>query len=144
VSKSNLINESFHHNIVYAENEGESDVKLAQIDNWPGDRLSFHDNVHIAGTGIRPFDVIDSTGTNLQMFDNRYFFSEEPLPFHWNDRVYNTIDQWRADTDLDASSQVFVGPLPSPAQRIRGELDALMQEPALKPVMFHSLHRLAE
>lgn len=142
VGFGNLIDESFHHNIVYVENEGESDVKLVQIDNWPGDRLSFHDNVYIAGTGIRPFDVIDSTGTNLQMFNNLYFFAEEPLPFHWNDRVYNTIDQWRADTDLDANSQFFVGPLPSRAQRIRAELDALMQQPTLQPVMFHSLHRL--
>ena len=75
------------------------------------------------------------------MFNNLYFFAEEPLPFHWNDRVYNTIDEWRADTGLDANSQFFIGPLPSRAQRIRAELDALRQQPTLQPVMFHSLAR---
>jgi hypothetical protein len=88
--------------------------------------------------------VIDSTGTNLQMFNNRYLLAGEPLPFHWNDRVYNTIDQWRADTDLDANSQFFIGPLPSRAERIRAELDALMQQPTLQQGMFHSLDRLAD
>ena len=112
VGFGNLINESFDHNIVYVENEGESDAKLAQIDTWPGDQLSFHDNVYLAGNGIRPFDVIDSTGTNLQMSNNLYFFAEEPLPFHWNDQVYDTIDEWRADTGLDANSQFSHRPAP--------------------------------
>jgi hypothetical protein len=143
VGFGNLIDESFHHNIAYVENEGESDAKLVQIDTWPGDGLSFHDNVYIAGTSIRPFDVIDSTGTNLQMFNNLYLFAEEPLPFHWNDKLYNTIDEWRADTGLDANSKFFTGSLRSRAQKIRAKLAALMQQPTLKPVMFRSLHRLA-
>jgi uncharacterized protein YfaP (DUF2135 family) len=143
VGFGNLINETFHHNIVHVRNKGESDVKLVQIDDWPGDRLSFRDNVYIAGTRIRPFDMIDSTGTNLRMFNNRYFFAEQPLPFHWNDQVYNTIDQWQADTGLDANSQFFIGPRPSRAQRIRTKLRALRRQPTLKPVMFRSLHRLA-
>ena len=141
VGFGNLINESFDHNIAYVENEGESDAKLAQIDTWPGDQLSFHDNVYLAGNGIRPFDAIDATGTNLQMFNNRYFFAEEPLPFDWNGQVYDTIDEWRADTGLDANSQFFIGPFTSRAQRIRAELDALKHQPTLQPAMFHSLAR---
>ena len=50
VGFGNLIDESFHHNIAYVENEGESDVKLVQIDNWPGDGLAFHDNCTLPGT----------------------------------------------------------------------------------------------
>ena len=145
VGFGNLINESFHHNIAYVENEGESDVKLVQIDTWTGDGLAFHDNIYIAGDKIRPFDVIDmTTGTNLQMFNNIYFFANEPLPFLWNDVVYTTIDEWRADTGLDANSQFFIGPLPSRAQRMRAALDALMREPTLRPEMFHELHALAK
>ena len=139
VGVGNLINESFHHNIAYVENEGESDIKLAQIDTWAGDGLAFHDNIYLAGNTIRPFDVIDSTGTNLKMFDNIYYLAEEPLPFHWNERVYNTIGEWRTEIGLDGSSQFFIGPLPSRAQRIRAELDALKQQPTLQPAMFHSL-----
>ena len=59
VGFGNLINESFHHNVAYVENEGDSDVKLVQIDTWTGDSLAFHDNVYIAGESIRPFDVIE-------------------------------------------------------------------------------------
>jgi hypothetical protein len=99
--------------------------------------------VYIAGNRIRPFDVIDSTGTNLQMFNNIYFLAEEPLPFHWNDRVYTTIDEWRSETCLDGNSQCLIGSLPPPAQRIRAALDALMREPTLRSEMFHQLHRLA-
>jgi hypothetical protein len=138
-----LINESFHHNIAYVENEGDSEVKFVQIDNWPGDGFAFHDNVYLAGDAIRPFDVIDSTGTNLQMFNNVYFFAEQPLPFHWNERIYNTIDEWRADTGLDANSQFFYGPFPSRAQQIRARLEQLKQAPTLRSEMFHELHDLA-
>jgi Right handed beta helix region len=144
VGFGNLIDESFHHNIAYVENEGESDVKLAQIDTWTGDGLAFHDNIYLAGNEIRPFDVIDSTGTKLQMFDNAYFFAEEPLPFFWNERVYTSMDEWRADSGLDANSQFFIGPFPSRAQMIRPALDALMRESTLRPEMFHALHRLAQ
>jgi hypothetical protein len=115
-----------------------------QIDTWLGDGLAFHDNMYIAGNKIRPFDVIDSAGTNLQMFNNIYFLAEEQLPFHWNERVYNTIDEWRAETSLDGNSQFLIGPLPSRAQRIRSALDALMREPTLRPEMFHTLHLLAK
>jgi Right handed beta helix region len=143
VGVGNLINESFHHNIAYVENEGESDVKLAQIDRWPGDGLAFHDNIYLAGNTIRPFDVIDSTGTNLKMFGNIYYLAEEPLPFHWNKRVYNTIDEWRTEIGLDGSSQFLIGPHPPRGQRIRSALGALMREPTLQPEMFHKLHALA-
>jgi hypothetical protein len=143
VGFGNLINESFHHNIAYVENERNSDVKLVQIDTWTGDGLAFHDNIYLAENKIRPFDVIDSTGTKLQMFNNIYFLAEEPLRFHWNERVYKTIDEWRADTGLDGNSQFLIGPLPSRAQRIREALGALMREPTLRPPMFHELHRLA-
>jgi hypothetical protein len=113
-----------------------------QIDTWPGNGLSFHDNVYLAGTSIRPFDVIDSPGTNLQMFHNLYYFAEQPLPFHWNDQVYDTIDQWRAATGLDANSLFFIGPFPSRAQMIRAGLDAIMRQRTLRPMMFRSLYRL--
>jgi hypothetical protein len=83
-------------------------------------------------------------GRSPRLAPSPYFFAEEPLPFHWNDQLYDTIDQWRADTDLDANSQFFIGPRPSRARRIRAELDALMRQPTLQPAMFHSLHRLAE
>jgi hypothetical protein len=76
------------------------------------------------------------------MDHNLYYFAQEPLPFNWNDQVYNTIDQWRADTGLDANSQFFIGPFPSRAQQIRGGLDALMLQPSLRPEMFRSLYRL--
>ena len=81
-----------------------------QIDTWPGESLAFHDNLYIAGNSIRPFDVIKTTRTNLEMFDNVYFFAEEPLAFFWNEQVYTTIDEWRADTGLDGNSQFFIGP----------------------------------
>ena len=113
VGFGNLIDESFHHNIAYVENEGDSDVKLVQIDTWTGDNLAFHDNLYIAGEDIRPFDVIDATGTNLQMFNNVYFFANEPREFFWNDLVYTSIDEWRADTGLDVNSQFFIGPFQS-------------------------------
>jgi len=142
VGFGNLINESFNHNIAYVENQGGSDAKLVQIDTWPGDHLSFHDNVYLAGSSIRPFDVIDSPGTNLQMFHNLYYFAQEPLPFNWNDQVYNTIDQWRADTGLDPDSQFSIGPFPSRAKQIPAGLDALTQQPTLRPEMFRSLYRL--
>jgi hypothetical protein len=138
-----LIDESFHHNIAYVESEGESEPKLVQIDNWPGDSLAFHDNVYIAGNAIRPFDAIEAHGTNLEMFNNIYFFAEQPLPFHWNEEVYNSIDEWRADTGLDANSQFFYGPLSSRAQHVLAEMEALKSQPKLKPNMFHKLYRLA-
>ena len=144
VGFGNLINESFHHNIAYVENEGDSDVKLVQIDTWPGDGLVFKDNVYLAGTRITPFDVIDAMGMNLEMFNNTYYLTAEPSPFHWNEQVYTSIDQWRTDTGLDGNSQFLIGQPPSRAQRIRSELDALMREPALNPGMFHSLHALAK
>ena len=65
------------------------------------------------------------------------------VPFHWNEAVYNTIDEWLADTGLDANSQFFYGPLPSRAQRIRAEMEALKSEPTLRPNMFHKLYNLA-
>jgi hypothetical protein len=147
VGFGNLIDESFHHNVAYVENEGDSEVKLAQIDTWTGDGLAFHDNLYVAGSSIRPFDVIDSTGTHLQMFDNVYLFDDEPLPFFWNDRVYTTIDEWRADTGLDLSSQFFIGPFQSRppgrpnALALRAALEALRSEPTLRPEMFHALQR---
>jgi hypothetical protein len=87
--------------------------------------------------------VIDSTGTNLKMFDNIYYLAEEPHPFHWNERVYNTIDEWRTENGLHGSSQFLSGPLPPRGQRIRSALGALMREPTLQPEMFHKLHALA-
>jgi hypothetical protein len=142
VGFGNLINENFNHNIAYVENQGNSDAKFVQIDTWPGDRLSFHDNVYLAGTSIRPFDMIESPGTNLQMFHNLYYFPEEPLPFNWNGKVYNTIDQWRAATGLDANSLFFIGPFPSRSQEIRAGLGALIRQRTLQPMTFRSLYRL--
>jgi hypothetical protein len=148
VGFGHLIDESAHHNIAYVENEGDSDVKLVQIDTWTGDNLAFHDNLYIAGDSIRPFDVIDTTGTNLQMFDNVYVFAEEPREFFWNEQVYFSIDEWRADTGLDVDSQFFLGPFrlrsDVRAQLMRAALDALRWEPTLGPEMFHALHRLAK
>ena len=79
------------------------------------------------------------------MFNNLYLFAEEPLPFHWNDEVYNTIDEWRADTGLDANSQFFIGPLPSRAQTDTrsGSMRSSGNRPCDR-MMFRSLHRLAE
>jgi len=34
-----LNNETFDHNMVYLENEGCSDVRFVQINEWPGDSL---------------------------------------------------------------------------------------------------------
>jgi hypothetical protein len=147
VGFGHLIHESFHHNVAYVENEGDSEVKLVQIDTWDGDDLAFHDNVYIAADAIRPFDVMRQfelmMGTNLKMFDNLYFFAEEPLPFRWNDEVYSSIEEWQADTGLDANSQFVIGPLGSRAQNIIAALEALMLEPTLRPDMFYALHRLA-
>jgi hypothetical protein len=147
VGFGHLINESFHHNVAYVENDGDSEVKLVQIDTWDGDDLAFHDNVYIAADAIRPFEVIQQfevmMGTNLKMFDNLYFFAEEPLPFRWNDEVYSSIEEWQADTGLDANSQFVIGPLGSRAQNIIAALEALMLEPTLRPDMFYALHRLA-
>jgi hypothetical protein len=142
VGFGNLIDENFNHNIAYVSNTGDSDSKFVQIDTWPGNGLSFHNNVYLAGNGIRPFDVIDSPGTNLQMNHNLYYFRQEPLPFHWNGVVYDTIDQWRAATGLDANSLFFTGRFPTRVQRIRARLDALMRQPTLRPMMFRSLYRL--
>jgi hypothetical protein len=141
----NLINESFHHNIVFAENEGDSDVKLVQIDTWPADGLAFHDNLYIAGENIRPFDVMDATGANLQMSSNRYVFANQPREFFWNGTVYTSIDQWRADTGLDANSQFFIGPFqpPNAMQTIRAAIDALKQTPTLRPEMFQALQAVS-
>ena len=141
VGFGNLIGESFHHNVAYVENEGDSDVKLVQIDTWTGDGLAFHDNVYVAGSPIRPFDVIESTGVDLAMNDNLYFLAEEPLPFPWNDQVYASIPEWQADTGLDADSQFVIGPLSSRAQQIRDAAFALIDEPTLRPEMFHALHQ---
>ena len=138
----NLNNETFDHNIVYVENEGDSDVRFVQINEWPGDGLVYHDNVYLAGTSIRPFDAGDATGTNLAMFNNLYFLAEQPLPFTWNNTTYNTIDEWRAATGLDANSQFFVGPFPSRVQTLRAGMEALKQEPVLRPEMFHALFDL--
>ena len=112
-----------------------------QIDTWPADGLAFHDNLYIAGENIRPFDVMDATGTNLQMFSNTYVFANQPREFFWNGTVYTSIDQWRADTGLDANSQFFIGPFQSPnaVQTIRAALDALKQTPTLRPEMFKAL-----
>ncbi len=83
-------------------------------------------------------------GTNLTMFDNLYFFAEEPLPFMWDDEVvYSSIEEWQADTGLDANSQFVIGPLGSRAQNIKAALEALMLEPTLRRDMFYALHRLA-
>jgi hypothetical protein len=61
--------------------------------------------------------------------------------------VYTSIDEWRADTGLDASSRFVIGPLSSRsdarAETLREALDALKREPTLRPEMFHELHRLA-
>jgi hypothetical protein len=115
-----------------------------QIDTWTGDGLAFRDKIFPGGNRTTPFDVIDSTGTNLRMFNNVYFLAEEPLQFYWNERVYATIDEWRAETGLDGNSQFVIGPLPSQAQSIRSALDALMREPTLRPELFHKLHGLAK
>ena len=112
VGFGDLIGESFHHNVAYVENEGESDVKLVQIDNWTGDSLAFHDKCN-AGEPIRPFDVIDATGTNLQMFNNILLLRQEPLDFFWNDMVYTSIEEWQTDTGLDSNSEFFIGPFPT-------------------------------
>jgi hypothetical protein len=85
-----------------------------------------------------------STGTNLQMLNNIYLFAEEPLPLHWNERIYKAIDAWRAETGLDANSQFLIGPLPPRARRIRAVLDALMRQPTLRPEMFHTLYQFAK
>jgi hypothetical protein len=152
VGFGHLIHESFHHNVAYVENEGDSEVKLVQIDTWDGDDLAFHDNVYIAADAIRPFDVMRQfelmMGTNLKMFDNLYFFAEEPLPFMWADEhyesiEYKSIEEWQADTGLDANSQFVIGPLGSRAQNLIAALEALMLEPTLRPDMFYALHRLA-
>jgi hypothetical protein len=142
VGFGNLINENFNHNIAYVQNTSESDAKFVQIDTWTGDRLSFHDNVYLAGTSIRPFDMIDSPGTNLQMDHNLYYFPDQPLPFNWNGQVYDTIEQWQAATGLDANSEFFIGPFASRVQRIRAGLDALIRQPTLGRVMFSSLYHL--
>jgi hypothetical protein len=139
-----LINESFHHNIAYVESEGESEPKFVQIDTWPGDGLAFHDNLYIAGNAIRPFDAIEATGTNLEMFDNVYYFAEEPLPFFWNEEEYASIEEWQEDTGLDESSEFIIGPLPPDVQQIRAALEALKSARSLRPEMFHSLHSFAE
>ena len=119
---------------------GTRTLKLVQIDTWTGENLAFHDNLYIAGNSIRPFDVLNTTRTNLQMFDNVYVFAEEPLAFFWdvdgNEQVYTSIDEWRTDTGLDWDSQFFIGPFR------RAALDALRRAPTLRPEMFHKLHRL--
>jgi hypothetical protein len=76
------------------------------------------------------------------MFNNLYFLADEPLPFTWNNTTYNTIDEWRAATGLDANSQFFVGPFPSRVQMLREGMEALKQEPVLRPEMFHALFNL--
>ena len=86
---------------------------------------------------MQQFEVM--MGTNLTMFDNLYFFAEEPLPFMWNDEVYSSIEEWQADTGLDANSQFVIGPLGSRAQNIKAALEALKLEPTLRPDMFHAL-----
>jgi hypothetical protein len=74
------------------------------------------------------------------MFDNLYFFASEPREFFWNDVVYTSIDEWRADTGLDSDSQ-FVGS--DVRAQFSGALEALKSEPILRPDMFQELHRLA-
>jgi hypothetical protein len=136
-----LNNETFHHNIVYVVNEGDSDVRFLQINDWFGDGLAYHDNLYLAGTSISPFAAANAAGTNLSMFHNLYFFAEEPLPFTWNNTTYNTIDEWRAATGLDTSS-LFLGPFPSRVQMARYRLEALKHVPVLRPEMFHALYDL--
>jgi hypothetical protein len=136
-----LNNERFHHNIAYVENEGGSDVRFPQIDDWPGDGLVFHDNLYLAGTSIAPFSATNATGTNLAMFNNLYIFAEQSLPFMWNSTNYNTIDEWRTATGLDTNSQFFFGSNDR-VQNARAALEALKGEPTLRPEMFHKLYDL--
>ena len=84
---------------------------------------------------------MDATETNLQMFSNTYVFANQPREFFWNGPVYTELDQWRADTGLDANWQNFIGPFQSPnaVQTIRAALDALKQTPTLRPEMFKAL-----
>ena len=65
--------------------------------------------------------------------------ADQALPFTWNNTTYNTIDGWRAATGLDANSQFFFGPFPSRVQMLREGMEALKQEPVLRPEMFHAL-----
>ena len=46
----NLINESFHHNIVFAEDGELGHRELVQFDAWPADGLAFHDDLHSGKT----------------------------------------------------------------------------------------------
>jgi hypothetical protein len=79
------------------------------------------------------------------MFSNIYVFANQPREFFWNGTVYTSIDQWRADTGLDANSQFFIGPFHSPnaVQTIRAALDALKQTPTLRPEMFQALQAVS-
>ena len=145
VGFGHLLDESVHHNLAYVENTGDSDVKLVQIDTWTGAHLAFHDNLYVAGNRIRPFDVLATTGTNLQMFDNVYVFAEAPREFFWNEQVYTSLDEWRADTGLDGGSHFVLAPFRARpevrAPRIRAALEALRGAPTLRPALFHALHR---
>ena len=76
------------------------------------------------------------------MFSNTYVFANQPREFFWNGTVYTSIDPWRANTGLDANSQFFIGPFQSPpvaVQTMRAALDALKQQPTLRPEMFEAL-----
>jgi hypothetical protein len=78
----------------------------------------------------------------LAMFNNLYSFADEPLPFFWNDRIYASLDKWRAETGLDENSSIAPFP-PRRAAIMRAAFEALMREQTLRPDMFHELYRLA-
>ena len=113
----------------------------------PGLRLArvLEIECHCSADEILQGRLIDFVDRNEPADVEQYLFvRRRPLPLHWNERVYNAIDAWRAETGLDANSQFLIGPLPPRARRIRAVLDALMRQPTLRPEMFHTLYQFAK
>ena len=67
------------------------------------------------------------------MFGNIYRFTDDPLPFRWDQTLYKSIADWQVATGLDLDSQFIVGPFVLPPQ-----LEQLKTQPLTRE-MFEQL-----
>jgi hypothetical protein len=127
-----LVDEAFENNLAYVENAG-FDTKIFQMGAWGGDNVRFNDNIILVGPNTSPFSLEpcpweNCVGTNLQMFGNTYRFTNDPLPFLWDETQYQTIADWQAATGLDLDSQFIIEPFELPAELEQFKTQPLTRE----------------
>lgn len=103
----NTYNTVFEHNLTYsAKGERGSGFSIS-VDKWTGDNIAFRNNILYAEKDTPSIAMTDSSGTNLLMNENTYLVEKKFLPIRWNEMIFRSFDEWRAQTGHEKDGRLI-------------------------------------